>query len=103
MKANEIIWSEKDNFIFNTNEHTGQYKFIMSLGRRLPATKAQAKHFVKEGICLDVLNNVDVDRVEKILNDAGFVGDYRFTKSKRWVRLQNNGDLHEAIKAKFEL
>lgn len=102
MKSNEIIWNEKDNFVFNTKESTGQYKFVMGFGRRLPATKAQAKHFVKEGICLDVLNNIDVERVEKILNDAGFVGEYQYTKSKRWVRLQNNGDLHKAIRVKFE-
>ena len=102
MKANEINWSETATYFFNANEYKGHYKFIMGLGCCFPATKAQAKHFVKEGICLDVLNNMDVDKVEKVLNEAGFVGEYKFTKSKTWVRLQNNGDLHKALRVKFD-
>ena len=103
MKANEINWNEKHTFIFNANPASGHYKFSMRLGRCLPTTKAQAKYFISEGIHIDVLNNVDVEIVEKILNEAGFVGNYEFTKSKRWVRLINQSDLHRAFAKKFEL
>lgn len=101
MRANEINWNEKVSYYFSANEYKGRYKFIMGMGRCFPITKAQAKYFVKEGICLDVLNNMDVEKIEKVLNDAGFVGEYKFSKSKTWVRLQNNSDLHKAIKVKF--
>lgn len=103
MKANEINWNEKDAFIFNANPASGHYKSMMRMGRCLPATKSQAKFFITEGIQVDVLNNVDVEIVEKILNEAGFVGTYQFTKGKRWVRLVNQSDLHRAFAKKFEL
>lgn len=102
MKANEIIWSEKETYLFNTKEFTGHYKAIMDFGRCFPATKAQAKYFVKSGICLDVLNNMDVEKIENVLNEAGLIGYYQYTKSKHWVRLLNNSDLHKALKLKYD-
>ena len=102
MKASELNL-KKDGYNFNCNTYQAgsHYKFIMSLGRCFPSTQAQAKYFIYEGICLDVLNGDDVEKVEAILNKHGFEGDYKFTKSRIWVRLQNNSDLHKALKLEF--
>lgn len=102
MKASELNL-KKDGYNFNCNTYKAgsHYKFIMRLGRCFPSTQAQAKYFISEGICLDVLNGDDVEKVEAILNKHGFEGDYKFTKSKTWVRLQNNSDLHKALKLEF--
>lgn len=75
----------------------------MRCGAVFPSTKAQAKYFVSQDICLDVLNFEDVQKVESILNKHGFAGDYKYTKSKTWVRLQNTSDLHKALKIEFNL
>ena len=98
MKASKLKL-EKTGYNFSTNTYSAgsHYKFIMKIGRCLPSTKAQAKYFISEGICLDVLNADDVEKVESILNKHGFSGDYRYTKSKRFVRLQNDVDLHVAL------
>jgi hypothetical protein len=102
MKASELQL-KKDGYNFNCNTREGRshYKFVMSLGRCFPSTRAQAKYFVSEGICLSVLNGDDVEKVEAILNKHGFEGDYKFTKSKTWVRLQNHNELYKALKLEF--
>lgn len=104
MKANELDL-KKDGFLFNTKTRPARshYKFIMKMGGILPETKAQAKFFVSNGICLDVLNFDDVLNIEQILNRHGFLGNYVYTKSKRWVRLVNNSDLNLALKLEFQL
>lgn len=79
------------------------YKFTMRLGRAFPNTSAQAKYFISKGICLDVLNSTDVKLLEQFLNKYGFEGKYRYTKSKTFVRLQNDLDLYNAIKIAFNL
>jgi hypothetical protein len=96
---------KKDGYNFNCNTYKSgsHYKFIMRLGRCFPSTKAQAKYFISQGVCLDVLNYDDVETIESILNKHGFQGDYKFTKSKTWVRLQNNIDLHRALKLEFSI
>ena len=102
MKASELNLKKKGyNFNCNTKKAGCHYKFLMRFGRCFPYTQAQAKYFISEGICLDVLNADDVELVEAILNKHGFEGDYKFTKSKIWVRLQNNNDLHTALKLEF--
>ena len=102
MKASELNL-KKDGYNFNCNTYKAgsHYKFIMRLGRCFPSTQAQAKYFISEGICLGVLNGDDVEKVEAILAKHGFEGDYKFTKSKNWVRLQNNSDLQKALKLEF--
>lgn len=102
MKANQISL-EAQTFIFNTNERqAGQhYSFLMRLGRCLPTTKAQAQYFVKNNLQLSVLNIVDVQRVEAILNEFGFEGEYKYTKNNHWVRLVNFEALHAALKLKY--
>lgn len=101
MKATEIQWTSKENYYFSTTEHTGHYKFLMSMGRYFPCNKNQAIFFVKNRIVLSVLNSKDVEKVESVLNEAGLEGDYRYTKSNIWVRLQNHEDLYKALRVKF--
>lgn len=104
MKAHELNL-KKDGYLFNCKPHKAgsHYKFLMRLGRVLPSTKAQAKYFISQGVCLDVLNGDDVEKVESILNRNGFIGNYKFTKSKNWARLQNNIDLQKALKKEFDI
>lgn len=102
MKASELNL-KKDGYNFNCKTYkTGRhYKSIMRLGRCFPSTPAQINYFISEEICLDVLNGDDVEKIEAILTKHGFEGDYKFTKSKNWVRLQNNSDLHKALKSEI--
>ena len=87
----------------NTYKAGSHYTGVMTLGRVLPSTAAQARYFLHKGIVLDVLNSKDVEIVESLLNKHGFEGDYKYTKSKSWVRLQNTDDLSSAIKAEFSI
>ena len=102
MKAQELKLEKKGyTMSVNTYPARSHYKSLMTMGKVLPSTKAQAKFFLSYGVCMDVLNFDDVQIIESLLNKHGFEGDYKFTKSKSWVRLQNNNDLHEAIKKEF--
>ena len=104
MKANELNL-EKEGYNFNCNivKKRSHYTFLMTLGRCFPTTRNQAKYFVKNQIVLDVLNYEDVEMIEKLLNKYGFEGDYKYTKSKYWVRLRNHDDLYKALKLEFNL
>jgi hypothetical protein len=104
MKTSEFSL-KKDGYNFNCKSYKAgsHYKFTMRLGRCFPSTAAQAKYFISKGLRLDVLNGDDVEIVESILNKHGFEGNYRFTQSKTWVRLQNNSDLHTALKLEYNL
>ena len=104
MKATELKL-EIDSFTMsaNTRAPRSHYKMLMRIGRVFPTTKAQAIYFIQQGVCLDVLNMDDVNIVEKMLNKYGFEGSYRYTKSNRWVRLENSFDLDKAIKLHFEI
>lgn len=102
LKANELSLPETQYTIsMNTYSPKSHYKFLMGLGRVFPNTPTQAKYFISKGICLDVLNSTDVKLLEQFLNKYGFEGKYRYTKSKTFARLQNNLDLHRAIKIAF--
>lgn len=95
-----------EDYLFNTDEYTGRYKFIMSLGRCFPATKAQAKYFINQKnfpyLNLDVLNLKDAEKIAAFMaENGGFEANFKFTKSKHWVRLTNNDDLKKAVKIKF--
>jgi len=102
MNASELNLKNQ-SFTFSCNIHNAKshYKFLMNIGRVFPTTKPQAKHFISNGICLDVLNSRDVVIIEELLNKHGFIGEYKYTKSKTWVRLQNNTDLHKALKLEY--
>ncbi|MFN9113672.1 MAG: hypothetical protein ACK5XN_26685 [Bacteroidota bacterium] len=91
-----------DGYRLNTLEYAPRehYKFIRSIGRGLPSTAAQARHFVAKPN-MDVLNMDDVHAIEAIMNAAGLQGRYQYTKSGRWVRLVNSCDFAKAIKVKF--
>lgn len=96
------------DYLLSTDEFTGRYKFIMELGRCFPATKAQAKYFINQKnfpyLNLDVLNLKDAEKIAAFMaENGGFEADFKFTKSKTWVRLTNNDDLKKAVKIKFEI
>ena len=73
----------------------------MELGRVFPTTAPQSRYFINSNLKLDVLNRDDVDRVESLLNEFGFEGDYKYTKNKHWVRPVNHEDLYRALKLKY--
>lgn len=103
MKANEILWVNVNDYYFSAKERAGQYKWYMKLGGVFPTTKAQAKYFIEEHIELEVLNNKDVERIESMLNKYGYQGEYKFTRSKEWVRLVNYNDLYSSLKSEYLL
>lgn len=102
MIASEIQL-EKVSYTFSCNSRKSgsHYKFHMTHGQIWPTTKAQAKYFVSQGICLSVLNYQDLHIVESMLNKHGYSGDYKYTKSQTWVRLINSGDLIKALKSEY--
>lgn len=104
MKKQELKL-EKVDYTMSANNYApkSHYKFLMGLGRVFPCSPAQAKYFIKEGVCIDVLNSKDVDIIESLMNKHGLEGDYKYTKSKTWVRLQNNTDFHNALKLEYSL
>ena len=104
MKANEIIL-EVQNFTFSTNERrSGQhYKYLMGLGRILPTTRAQARYFITNRCKFDALNIVDVERIEAIFCKFGGAGEYKYTGSRRWVRLVNIEAFYEVLRMKYNL
>lgn len=104
MKATEIKL-EKCGYQFSaiTKPEGSHYKFLMSLGRCFPTTRAQARQFVSTRQRLDVLNSVDVDTIEALMSKHGEMGEYRYTGHKTWVRLQNHEQLWDCIKKEYSL
>jgi hypothetical protein len=102
MKASEVKLKD-DGFRFNTRifQSRSHYKDLMRSGKVLPHTKAQVRYFVSNKVSLGVLNLGDVKVVEDILARNGFSGDYKYTKNKVWVRLQNPEHLIEAFKLEY--
>lgn len=102
MKASELnLTKDGYNFSCNICPAGGHYKMAMLMGNIFPTTKAQAKHFVGKRHHMDVLNYEDVQLIESLLNKHGFEGNYKYTKSKTWVRLINTTDLHDALKKEY--
>ena len=102
MKYSEINL-EKQNYNMSCNTYAigEHYKSVMALGRVLPTTKAQVKAFINISTPISVLNSKDALAIEKLLNKHQMYGTYKFTKSKNWVRLQNNEDLIVALKNEY--
>lgn len=104
MKAQELNLKKCGyNFSCISKKAGSHYKSIMRLGRCLPSTQAQVKYFISKGICLDLLNGDDVIKVEGLMNKHGFKGNYKFSKSKTWVRLVNSSDLDKALLLEFNI
>lgn len=83
--------------VFKSGRH---YEGAMSLGRFFPTTAAQAKRFIKDGR-LDVLYKKDAAMIDEIMRKHGFEGDYCYTKSKQWVRLQNLSQFKAALAKEY--
>jgi hypothetical protein len=104
MKTSELNL-KTDGYLFNTNEAPARshYKFLMSIGRRFPSTKEQAKYFVKNQIVFDVLNMDSAIKIDTLMKKHGFEGDFKYTKSQTSVRLQNHNDFYTTLKLEFNL
>jgi hypothetical protein len=97
MKASEVKLQSLVSGGFTTMAPNSHYKFLMELGRVFPSNKSQANFFVAKGVCLEPTGMKGVEAIENLLNKHGMEGEYQFTKSKQWVRLLNNSDLHRAL------
>ena len=99
MKAIEIKFDEAGRNIsmLATVPARGHYKQNMMIGRVLPTTKSQAQYFVNNG-WLDVLCGGDVKNIEKIMNKFGKEGEYHYTKSSKFVRLENDDVFCDCLK-----
>ena len=104
MKAIELKLEKKGyNFSANVYPARSHYKDLMCAGRVLPTTTAQAKFYVSTGCVIDLLNYDDVKIIESLLNKHGFEGNYKYSKSNVWVRLENHYDLVKALKLEFNI
>ena len=103
MKAKEINLL-KEGFLYSSKTYPkgSHCKYLYGWGRALPSCKSQMKTFLKYFTQMEVLNKDDVEHIESILNEYGLEGEYKYTKSKQWVRLINNTDLLKALKTKFK-
>ena len=98
MKAQELkLKKDGYNLGANCRPKGSHVSLLLRLGGCFPTCKSQAKKFTHLG----VLNFDDVLLVESMLNKYGFAGDYRHTKSKQWVRLNNIEDLKISFKKEY--
>ncbi|MBR6806144.1 MAG: hypothetical protein IKM47_06490 [Bacteroidaceae bacterium] len=105
MNAEQIEWPEIKTFLFsaNTMPARSHYKFTMREGRVFPTTRAQAQYFIKCHCRFDALNIDVVEHIEKLLNKYDLKGEYKYTKSKRWVRLINVWQLYDCLRKEYNL
>ena len=120
MKTSEVLnaWTTPNNFCeprndyyFNltsdsdilTKERAHEQKFLMSLGRKLPGTKAHAKFWITNGCVFDVISTHDIKPFSSFCEKIGFTPDFTFTKSKIFVRLTSTEGFSEAIKKYYEI
>lgn len=102
MKATEIKLEQNGYNMMYVQKTKGEHNSLsITLGRLIPTHKAQALKVARAGISPDVLNMNDVRLIEEVMNEFGFEGRYKYTKSKSWVRLQNYTDWHSALKLKY--
>lgn len=70
----------------------------------MPTTKVQAQKHIKcinQGFFENLLMCGQWHSVEEFLNEFGFNGEYKLTKSGTMCRIQNTGDYVKALKMKF--
>ena len=105
-KANELNLPI-DGFYLSTKEFPprSHIRDILILGRAFPTTKAQAAAFIRYGSYFDFLNMDDVLHIEEFINQYGFEGMYRYTKSKQNVRasITTQSDFIASLKVHFGL
>lgn len=95
--------TRKEMITFEAGQHYGFF-----LGKILfrPTTLAQAKkhiHAIRNTSFDNLLMCGEWLSVEEFLNENGFAGQYRFTKSGTMVRLENIQDYVQAIKNAFQI
>lgn len=102
MKAIELNLEKVEyTMLYNpkkAGEHVGM---IIRLGRLFPKTKAQAMKVVSRGVQPDVMNFKDVENMEALLSKHNIAGEYKYTKSKQWVRIANYSEFFKALKLEF--
>lgn len=109
MNASELMKNEK--FVANgnvrmVNEYKGRYKFLMSLGRVFPTTKAQAKEFLRLGVGFGLLTASDVRAIEALCEKYGMKDQclYQLTGSNVYARLLSSFTvLEKALRAEYNL
>ena len=97
MKASEINITHKESCLasYGSREH---YAHLLYNGSFWPTTKSQKKRFISENYGLGILGMKDINKVESLLNEHGFEGNYKKTKSGTWAKLTNQDDLVKAMK-----
>lgn len=76
---------------------------LIDIGRLIPTHKAQAKRVAQKGIAPDIMNMGDVEIIEAMMNKNGFAGQYKYTRSRNYVRLINYCDWHTSLKKEFNV
>ena len=104
MKASEVQL-QKAGYFSVCKTKKGNYKFLMSLGRVFPATKTQAKFFISTNAWLNLesFNLEDLEIIQALLNKHGYEGNYKYTRSGKWVNLINKEDLKNALKKEYDI
>lgn len=104
IKASEIRNLSETSMLYTCGERK-HYKFLMSLGRVLPTTRSQAKHFLKENYSLGVLCMGDVNKIEALFARNGHAGEcqYRYTKNESFVRLDSVTLFEECLRKEFNI
>ncbi len=107
MTATEILnVIEVSKTPLHTVKFSSNYKKVIDEGKCLPSTKTQANYFVskfKNGLQFNVLNNIDVITIEKLLNKYDLKGSYVENKNRRLCRLKNTEALLTAIKKEWKI
>ena len=102
MKATEIKLEQNGYNMMYVQKSKGEHNgFSIKMGKLIPTHKAQALKVARAGVAPDVLNLNDVKLIEEVMNEFGFKGKYKYTKSKAWVRLQNYTEWHKALIMKY--
>lgn len=124
MKANEVLnfFSTDAEICGGTTENAGKFyweisrdrnesiesrkgskndRFLLTLGRKLPGTKAHAKHWMDCGGLVEIISGHDIWQVLQYCEKIGFEPEFRPTKSGKFVRITDREGLAKAIKAYF--
>jgi len=104
MKAHELnLENQTFTMSANTYKKGSHIDMLIRLGRVFPTTKAQAVNFIKNTYQMSVLNYEDVIIIDRFMSKHRLVADFKYTKSKVWVKLTNINDLKSALKKEFKV
>ena len=84
-------------FDIETKPRKHEQYFLMQLGRKFPATLAHAKYWIKNELKFDVISDNNLLNAKMYFDKINFTPEYKFTKSKTFVRLVNSDGLNQCI------